>query len=240
MKKRQEFLNLIKGNILKNGFHITLVQGGQTPNFAYTIGLSEKMGFELLLAGGFVSIEGYEETFETVIEVLKSENISDLVYPENRIIANEYKLLNVHVTWKEKIILGVYDFYNTNSAKALQIVPVNNLLLDVPDMSQPWQSVNPIWKWLGEKWDESIPKSAHVVTNVQFLLGENITEVMRWKEDYWEMFTNNPDDIPDEEVRIIPLGTAIGIDDSLKAAMDLKINEGIWRESRGESWQEWL
>jgi hypothetical protein len=46
---KKEFLDIIRKNIDKNGYHVTLVNGGQNPNFSYSIGISERFGFEWLL-----------------------------------------------------------------------------------------------------------------------------------------------------------------------------------------------
>ncbi|SEB75082.1 hypothetical protein SAMN04489761_1656 [Tenacibaculum sp. MAR_2009_124] len=62
---------------------------------------------------------------------------------------------------------------------------------------------------------------------------------MRWKDDYWEMFVGDSSDIPDEDVRVVPLGAMIGIDDSLIPAIDLINGNGLWRESKEFEWQEW-
>jgi hypothetical protein len=50
---RAKALEQIKHNIEKSGFHVYIVMGaGPTPRFAYTIGLRESLGAELVLAGG--------------------------------------------------------------------------------------------------------------------------------------------------------------------------------------------
>ena len=49
---RKKALATIKRNIEKSGFHIYIVAGEQTPRFAYTVGLRESLGAELVLAGG--------------------------------------------------------------------------------------------------------------------------------------------------------------------------------------------
>ena len=41
----------IQKNIDESGYHLYFVAGGPVPRFVYTIGLSEKIGFELVLAG---------------------------------------------------------------------------------------------------------------------------------------------------------------------------------------------
>jgi len=49
--QRKQALDDIRENIVRSGYHVYLVFGGTTPRFAYTIGVSETLGFELVLAG---------------------------------------------------------------------------------------------------------------------------------------------------------------------------------------------
>ncbi len=44
-------LEAIARNISKFGHHLYLIAGAASPRFAYTIGLGETLGFELVLAG---------------------------------------------------------------------------------------------------------------------------------------------------------------------------------------------
>lgn len=56
----EEFLKMIKNKIDN---HLTLVNGGQHPEFSYSMGLTEKLGFELIMAGGYISTENNELIF---------------------------------------------------------------------------------------------------------------------------------------------------------------------------------
>ena len=48
--QRKQALDQIRGNIARGGHHVYVVSGGATPRFAYTIGISGAIGFELILA----------------------------------------------------------------------------------------------------------------------------------------------------------------------------------------------
>lgn len=51
MKNKDKYLQLIKSNIEECGYHIYgVVDSGPLPRFFYSIGLSEKIGIELMLA----------------------------------------------------------------------------------------------------------------------------------------------------------------------------------------------
>lgn len=238
MSKKKEFLELIKKNISKYGYHVTLVNGGQHPHYAYTIGLYKKYGFELVIAGGYISTGSYERTFDLILKGLNSGLSLDSIY-ESESIGETLKLLEVHSSWKKKMILGVYDYYNNNNVKAFQVIPNSERLLDTPNMNKPWNEDDSVWNWLDKEWNENVPKNAYSITNIEFLKGEAITEVMRWEDEYWEMFVGDSTNIPDEDVRILPIGAMIGIDESLKTTINLKNGNGLWRESKESEWQAW-
>lgn len=65
---RSEFLEIIKTNIHKNDYHLTIVNGGENTEYSYSIGLTEKLDFELLIAGEFISIEDNESIFRYVYQ----------------------------------------------------------------------------------------------------------------------------------------------------------------------------
>ena len=50
---REAALNEIRQNIAESGFHVYGVTGSGEPHYGYTIGLSESLGAELILAGAY-------------------------------------------------------------------------------------------------------------------------------------------------------------------------------------------
>ena len=48
---RDAALKLIRSNIERHGYHVYLIRGGALPDFCYTIGLSPRLGAELIMAG---------------------------------------------------------------------------------------------------------------------------------------------------------------------------------------------
>ena len=236
MDKRQEFLKLIEENIRKNNFHITFVVESQNPHFAYTIGLFEKFGFELVIAGGFVSKAQNEKKFNTIFSGLNKGLNVDAVFTDED--GGVFELVEVHSTWKERMTLGVFDYYKNDKVKVFQVLSEDRLI-DTPIMSNKWNENDKIWCWLDKDWTEDVPLSSHVVTNIDFLKGGTITDVMRWEDEYWEMFVGEGSDVPDENVRILPIGTMLGIDESLRPAIELSIGKGLWRENKESEWSLW-
>ncbi len=230
-----EFLDIIKTNINNFDYHLTLVNGGQNPDYSYSIGLTEKFGFELVVAGGFISIEDNESLFRHVYNELRSGSKIDSKFT---LSDNKYYLDKVDPSWCKKLMLGVYDYYNVDEILAYQIVPENRTL-DIALMSQPIITNDPIWKWLDMDWNMKVPKKSYVITDIYSLEGKPIVELMRWEDHVWEMFSGPGPDFKEEEIRIVPLGTILGIDDTLQRTVDLEIGKGLWRESKDSDWNDW-
>ncbi len=231
-----EFLQLIRANICKNGYHLTLVTGGQSPRYSYSIGLTEKLGFELIIAGGFTTVKDNEMVFDYVISQLQSGYTVDSKFFLSE--TNAFFLRKVHPSWSEKLMLGVYDYYDANEIIAYQIISVNKTM-DTPVMSELRILNDPIWKWLDTEWDIKAPMDSYVVTDLEALRGKPIIELTRWEDQKWEMFSGPGPDVKEEDIMIVPLGTMLGIDETLKPVIDLPVGEGLWREDKDSDWQKW-
>ena len=143
--------------------------------------------------------------------------------------------------WPDELWLGALDYYDVDSIPVLQIVPEEKYrTLDIPDMSQEWNPESePVWRWLTEEWNYPVPKKSIAVTNLDALRGKPVTEVVRWEEEEWEMFAGAGPDVDEEDARWVPLGTLIGIDQTLYPAANLGIGKGIWRDDEEMKWHRW-
>jgi hypothetical protein len=233
---KTEFLDIIRKSIDKNGYHVTLVNGGQNPNFSYSIGLSERFGFELIIAGGFNSIKDNEFIFEHIYTKLKSGSSvnSQFSLSDNDV----FHLGTVDSSWCEKLMLGVYDYYNVDEITAYQIIPIERTL-DTPIMSDAVNPNDPVWKWLYMDWNIDAPKNSYVITDLNALKGKTIIEVAKWEDHVWEMFSGPGPDVEKEDIRVVPLGTILGIDATLKPIVNLIVGQGLWRDNKDSSWQDW-
>jgi hypothetical protein len=228
--------------VTRYGHHVYIVAGGDaTPRFAYTIGLSRRLGFELILAGG-VTFDRDEVL--RIIAVVVSELSKPNRALDKRVSVDslgDFSLRPVHATWPKDFVLGALDFYGLSSLPALQIVPdEKHWTADVPDMEEPWSTeTEPVWQWLEVPWSYPVPISSLVTTNLAALRGKRVTEVMRWGDDSWEIFAGEGPDIPEREIRVVALGTILAIDKSLAFATELKVEKGAWRDEDAEEWHPW-
>jgi hypothetical protein len=241
METKKEFFELIQSNIHEYGYHVTIVTGGPQPRYAYTIGLIHKLGIELIFAGGlfYMKNELYEIFNSVVKEIQQHERtIDSKISTEN---LGDFALSNVDDSWSELMLLGVYDFYDLKNIKVFQIKPDSrHFTLDIPEMNTKFStSLDKIWQWLNREWHYSVPENSDVVTNLIALQGSPITEIMRCEEDEWEMFSGSGPDVEKEDARVVPLGVLLGIDDSIHAALGLEIGKGLWRDRKGEKWNDW-
>jgi Domain of unknown function (DUF4262) len=233
------FKEEIQYNINNYGHHITTVISDLEPRYAYTIGISEQQRFELIFAGGIYYMKDEVlEIINKIADALKKLSIED-VFQINDFGA--FKLSKVHPTWSNLMALGVFDFYQQKEIEVLQIVPDSeHYTMDVPNMSREWaEASEPVWKWLVKEWDYAVSKKSKVITNINSMCGEKITEVMRWEEDEWEAFVGSGDDVNKDDIRIVSLATIIGIDNTLLPILNLATGKGFWRDSVELNWNDW-
>ena len=81
-EKRLKALNDIRENIAKHGFHTYVVTGGGYPHFGYTIGLTESLGAELILAGTyFYRLDDVSKVIKSVKGELLPPSLGTLYVP---------------------------------------------------------------------------------------------------------------------------------------------------------------
>jgi hypothetical protein len=240
-EKRQAVLGKIKSSVSTQGYHVTVVQGGPDPRFAYTIGLHEKVGFELVFAGGSFF------TFDEVLAVVKdfARRITSGEWSESSSLdfggLGRMSLQEVELSWGHRMLLGALDYYGLKQIKAFQISPDSeHWTIDVPNMKESWSpDSQPTWKWLEATWDFPVSPKSKAITNLDALRGHPITELTRWEAGEWELFAGAGPDVDESDLRIVPLGTMLGHDATLECIVNLEIGFGLWREGAGLEWHPW-
>lgn len=237
---RGKFLELIASNIEKYGWHVYVVQQGNCPRYIYTIGLTKKIGFEIIMAG--CSIYQLDHAVGLVNDFAKMaiENAGNL-QSNVELDGKEYGIGLCHESWSNRLMLGYLDYYGSSSVSALQMCPPpSDWTLDTPDLTAPWDSVSqPVWQWLELPWSLPVPTSATVATSISVLRGRKVTEISRWSTDEWEMFSDLDADLSEDNMRVIPFGTAYASDNTIKPAILLHIKSGIYRNDAESPWKSW-
>lgn len=238
---RDSALRLIESNIARRGRHIYTVSGAPLPRFVYTIGVSQQFGAELVLAGASIYTANEAMCITSAIAGSLSADVDldqDVFEVES---LGRFSLRSVDVSWSSCLLLGALDFYGVSAVRAMQIVPDDeHWTIDVPDLSRPWSAeAEPVWQWLHRSWTEVVSPESVAVTNLRALRGEQVTEAARWEADQWELFVGPGPDVASEDARVVPLGTLLARDESLREVVRLEVGQALWRESKEMGWQKW-
>ncbi|TMO31197.1 MULTISPECIES: hypothetical protein [Pseudoalteromonas] len=236
---RLNTLDDIKRIINANGFFVYTISGGSSPRFLYTIGLYEKVRFELLFAGGaYFSAEEAREVITVASECLEANPTASSFTMEN--ISGQFKLQKAELSWSKKLPLGALDYYGINEVDLIQVIPPEHFTtIDVPNCALSIDNChNRVWKWFNFGYPNHLPKNCSAVTNLDALKGAAVTEVMRWEVDQWELFSGAGPDVKKEDVRVVPLSTLVLYDPTLDPVMKLKEGKGLWR-NEDMMWNNW-
>jgi hypothetical protein len=231
-------MDKIGQDIIDCGYHVTVVQQHSIPRYIYTVGLTEKIGQELVLGGGAILyLNDALSLVGKVVAYFQDHNLTDY-FPNEHGFS---KLIPVHRSWSSYLLTKANLFYEVPYAPALQLYPdPDYYTIDIPDMSRAWDAnAEPAWRWLIEDWRLPIPPGSTAVTNVAALLGSKVTEAARWEEDEWELFAGAGPDVSAEEMRVVPIGTLLGVDSSLMRVIELPVGKAMWREATELEWHDW-
>jgi Domain of unknown function (DUF4262) len=237
---RAAMLARIGEAVASHGYHVTLVQAGVTPRFAYTIGMTGVVGHEITLPG---AISLYAEDVKRTVDAAVRAAREDALVEGSRLDVPDvgtFGVVQADASWVQRLLLGVSTYYRRDDVEAVQLVPQGGLrTIDVPDMSETWDPErHPVWQWLERPWSLEIPPTAVAMTNLEALRGAAITEAARWEENEWEMFAGAGPDVRPEDVRAAPLATLLAHDPSLEPVIWLEIGQAIHREPPAP-WRPW-
>lgn len=233
-------LELIQQNVEKFGYHVYHVSGATVPGYAYTIGLMDSMGAELILAGAtFYMADEVRRILESGrLELASGNGLGSGLVVDG---LGSFRIQELHRSWIRTLMLGAVDFYHGAEVRALQFVPDHtHMTIDVPDLSKEWSaSEEPAWQWLHLPWSYDVPPDSTATTNLDALRGARITEVTRWEAGEWEMFAGPGPDVSYNDARVVPLGTLLASDPTLSPAVNLEIGCGLWRDGGDGGWNPW-
>lgn len=233
---RVSILLEISEEIKRNGFHITIVTQGICPRYLYTVGLKDKLGFDLLLPG---CSKFYPNELISVISQVVNEGACKNIEIEAADIG-EFCLGHVDRSWVELLALAAIDYYG-EATPFMQIMPDKlNCTIDTPDLSNAWSATSePVWQWLKVPWPFPVPHNSSATTNLLALRGAPVTEAARWEHDEWELFAGSGPDTPAEDIRVMPLATMVGYDGSISEAVELQVGKAVWRDINELCWHAW-
>jgi len=221
-------MDLIDSNIQKCGYHIYVVKDNASlPRFSYSIGLKDTLGLDLVLAGALLySDEEAKMILDEIIVALKNDKSIDTITTTLGV----FTLKDVDNSWVQELMLGALDYYDTDTIKALQVLPSDKrkFSIDIPNLQNRYSPYDePLWQWLTMDWNYDIPSSSMCVTNTDVLLGESLFQAIRWEEDYWEAFSKPSSEIVEEDTHFIPLSFILESNEINKIIATLSINQAV-------------
>jgi len=231
-------MDLINSNIQKYGCHIYMVKSGSSlPRFSYSIGLKDILGLDLVLAGASLySDEEVKMILDEIIVALKNDKSIDTITTTLGV----FTLKDVDNSWVQELMLGALDYYDTDTVKALQVLPTDKrkFSIDIPNLQNKYSSNDePLWQWLTMDWNYDIPSSSMCVTNTDVLLGESLYQAIRWEEDYWEAFSKPSSEIVEEDTHFIPLSFILESNEVNKIIATLSIDQAVTKID--DEWGVW-
>jgi hypothetical protein len=235
MKKRA--IRAIRRNIQGHGHHIYDVRGGPLPPWSYSIGLSEQIGFEVIFAGGLY----FDEPERPAILDGCIERMTKQASSEYESSLGQFHLHLASESWPDELFLGAIDHYG-HRPKFMQIYPgEDSLTMDVPRLFESWSAKDfPVWKWLEEDWNYSIPPGSVALTDTDILGGHAKAEVAcRFGKDYWKIYSRQPEEIEDRYKRFSPLGAVLALHPDVEAIAHLRTRHAIERLKNQSNWHPW-
>jgi hypothetical protein len=236
---RSELLKQIERNIKQSGQHIYAIFGGPAPRYAYTIGLTEVVRAELVLAG---CAGWYEDEVGHILNAIGDE-IRTKGYLGRRYVVDgfgSFSLQRAHASWTDRMLHGAHDYYRPARVRGYQVLPDgDHFTIDIPDLAQQWSRNDGAWRWLCDRWTRPIPESSFAMVDPGALRGEPIREVARWEDDYWEAFSVSPSELREEDARPVPLSVLVDFDPSLAPIFSLAVGSGMSRTSADARWKPW-
>src|SRR5690349_8329486 len=103
---RDAALKLIRSNIERHGYHVYLIRGGALPDFCYTIGLSPRLGAELIMAGGAYYSTGQRQDVIREISELPQRLDGGAVPRVVSTSWGDFDLAPAHPGWAAQLALG--------------------------------------------------------------------------------------------------------------------------------------
>ncbi|HUQ02973.1 MAG TPA: DUF4262 domain-containing protein [Kofleriaceae bacterium] len=229
---------IIRRTIVRHGHQTYMIMAGSCPRFAYTVGVSESVGAELVLAGAAIFTR---DEVHVIINTVATELRAGT--PAHTVVVVEglgsFTLRRADPTWVRWLLCCANAYYRHDVA-AYQIVPDrDHWTVDVPDMTTPWSVESaPAWRFLRDLPPATFPASAHVATGLDVLRGTLVTRATRREPSYWEAFSNAP--LTMQQIRIVPLSTLLATDESLVDLFDLPIGQRRWRPASGHPWRRYM
>lgn len=175
-------LETVRRNIENNGYHICTVLQGVCPRFSYSIGLHQKLGYELVVAG-LCSVDAIHIP-DLISSAIDGKHYLNQEEDSNHLI----ELKDANPSWASVLARWAVSYYQKDDIKLKQIIPEGIFTIDTPDMSSSYKNVaNGSWRYLVEPWPYPISAESEAYCDSGIIAGQDILSISRYEEGYWEI-----------------------------------------------------
>ncbi|MFZ1286504.1 MAG: DUF4262 domain-containing protein [Candidatus Phosphoribacter sp.] len=231
-------LRRIRRNIKRSGYHLYVIIGTQDPNYAYTIGLTDRNLPELVLAG-CVTLH-----LDEVATVMKSA-VAQLAGPSAPSVVEvpgigNFLLGPVHDSWITSLLLGLRHYYQERPTYSCrQLVPATPALqsYDTPDMSISMDSA-PMWSIEERDWELPIPFESMAIVDLSVARGEPVTQCSRSDETTWRMWAEDSFALTQDDTVVVSMGTLLAYDPGLEFTARMPVDSAVSRRNPEGEWRE--
>lgn len=216
---KQDYIQLISNNIQRHGYHVyAITTNPKEFSYIYTIGLTEKFGFEMIMAGWIkLDVNSQSMIIKHIIENLTKEpkNFSQDYHGRhfilNNILLNQVEstllvgLEQVSNFWMEDLMIGALDYYQDRPITAFHVKPLQEdfWLMTIPNMSNPIVDNNnsPLWQcYFNEERD--VGEKCNFYVDECVLRGKPILEVINFDNINWQLLSYHSDNNDDNHPNI--------------------------------------
>lgn len=206
---------------------VNAVQQSTIPPYAYTVGLAQSAGCELICAG---ALRYNVQEIDSILRACAREMVR-VGPPRSTSVSVEglgdFVIGHVHREWLTELIPG--QLRGAPTSTWYQVVPTcPDPTVDTPDLGMPRSAErDPAWRWLDHPWDLDAPNGSHLVTTLEVLSQRNPLTIFRWELDQWEALDRPAVEIDQDNARVVPLGVLAEIVEDWSPFLNLNVGEGL-------------
>jgi len=231
----------VNDKVQSDGYYLSVMQQSTVPRYIHSIGGKDLLGFEIILAGAILFLLD-DALFIIRQAINRCLNVADpSTLRINLGSFGSFNFARVDQSWTETLFTDAIEYFGDCNFDAFQLLPdTSHTSIDVPRLDIAVAvGREPVWRWLREPWQFQIPEASTAVTNFDALRGYPVTEASRWEPDEWDLFAGSGPDTPDREVRVVPIGTLLAVDETLHPVISLDVGQSLWRDEKGGIWNDW-
>lgn len=225
----------MRGDIAQFGWHVIHVTAcSVTPDYSYTIGLTETHAHPELIILGFGAELSHQVLHSAVSEIAKGKQYQHNEFYSEILESYDVKFARVKTDFFPDYVGQALHYYN-QAFELLQLVwPDREGLYPGDSAADPGvSSVQPILDGTSS-WMFALPKWATIYTTARVLSGTPVATVFHDHDGDWQFL--HEDYTPEDKIETICLEHMIELDPELQQLWNLKFGERASKDSGNDTW----